>query len=76
MPISIDEFREPHFIKLLTRWPMSYDKKDRFINFAVADLRTYRGAEGFKQPGYNKDQNSTHIEKINLYTDDITLKPR
>ena len=75
MPISIDEFREPKLTRLLDRWPMSYNKKDRFIDF-TSDTRRYRGEEGFKQPGYNPNHNSTKIEKVKLDVDDIALKPR
>ncbi len=81
MPIDISEFREPKFVKYKTRYPMSYDKKDRFYKFDT-DPRGYRSSDitsprtgGFKQAGYNPNHNSTRVEKVNLYVDNITLKP-
>lgn len=80
MPIDISEFREPKFVKLKTRYPMSYDQKDRFYKFDT-NMRSYRSSDvtsregGFKQGGYNPNHNSTRVEKINLYRDNITLKP-
>lgn len=76
MPISIEEFREPSFIKHRTRYPLSEDKKDRFYKFET-NPRSYRG-EGitFPQAGYNPNHQSIRVEKINLTTDDYTLKPR
>ena len=75
MPIDISEFATPRFIKLQERWPMSYNQKDRFIDYS-ADTRRYRGEAGFPQPGYNPNHNSTKVEKIKLDVDDITLRPR
>ena len=76
MPIDISEFREPTLTKMQERWPMSADKKDRFIKFD-AYPRNYRGEGGtFPQAGYNPHHQSTAIEKINLESDDYTLKPR
>jgi hypothetical protein len=80
MPIDISEFREPKLSKLKGRYPMSYDKKDRFHNFET-NMRSYRNPDtnseegGFKQGGYNPNHNSTRIEKVNLFSDNITLKP-
>lgn len=80
MPISIEEYSQPKFIKLRDRYPMSYDKEDRFnevfpLNFAGR----YPGDEGreggWKQAGYNPNHQSTTIEKIRVRTDNITLKP-
>lgn len=75
MPISLEEFREPKFIKMKERWPLSDNQKDRFIDFTT-DTRRYRGEFGFKQPGYNPNHNSTKVEKVKLDVDNITLKPR
>lgn len=80
MPIDISEYATPKFIRLRDRYPMSYNKEDRFneinpMNFAGR----YQGDEGreggWKQAGYNPDHQSTRIEKIRVRSDDITLKP-
>ena len=71
MPISIEEYANPKWIKQRERYPLSYDKKDRYYNFA-SDLRGYRG--GLKLPGYNPSHNSITIERINLESDDISLR--
>jgi hypothetical protein len=76
MPIDISEFREPTFIKMQERYPLSTDKKDRFIKFDTYP-RNYRGVGGtFPQAGYNPHHQSTRVEKINLESDDYTLKSR
>ncbi len=74
MPISMDEFRSPSWTKLKDRYPMSYDKKDKFHKFET-DSRSFRDGE-FKQAGYNPNHDSTRVEKINTETDGITLKGR
>lgn len=76
MPISIEEYREPKWIRLRTRYTMAgiEDQKARFINYE-AYPRNYRGAD-IKRPGYNPNHQSTRVERINLRVDDLTLKPR
>lgn len=80
MPISIDEYATPSFIKYEERYPLSYDKEDRFNE--VNPLHTaarYPGTEGreggWKQPGYNPNHQTTTIEKIRVRSDDITIRP-
>lgn len=79
MPISIEEFKLPAFIKYQERYPYSYDKKDRYndvnpIVFAERSAR-YNQDGVVKQAGYNPHHQSTRVERINLRSDDITLKP-
>ncbi len=76
MPISIEEYREPSWIRDRVRYTMAglTDKKSRFIDTARYP-RNYRGGE-FKQAGYNVNHQSTRVERINMFSDDITLKPR
>lgn len=75
MPISIEEYATPKWIRLRTRYTIAgiEDQKARFINHSDYP-RNYRGGD-IKQPGYNPNHQSTRIEKINLRTDDLTLKP-
>lgn len=73
MPIPIEDFREPKFVRYKTRYPISEDKLDRFYKFET-NPRSYRGGE-FKQAGYNPNHQSVSVERVNLRSDDLTLKP-
>jgi len=75
MPISLEEFSEPKWIRLKTRYTIAgiEDKKVRFINYENYP-RNYRGGN-IKQPGYNPNHQSTRVERINLKSDSLTLKP-
>ena len=80
MPIDISEYATPKFIRLRDRYPMSYNKEDRFNEvFPLDNAARYQGDEGreggWKQAGYNPHHQSTRIEKIRVRSDDITLKP-
>ena len=80
MPITEDEYREPRLARYQERYPMSYDKNDRFTG-TIVNPKVFVGRSvsidgtGWKQPGYNPNHNSTSIEKINITTDNITLRP-
>ena len=80
MPISENEYREPQLIKYQERYPISYNKNDRFLD-TIVNPKVFVGrshsvdGSGWKQPGYNPNHNSTSIERINLTTDNITLRP-
>ncbi len=77
MPIDISEFSTPALTKLQQRYPMSYNKEDRFneINPTQCAGR-YQGSVGreggWKMAGYN---HSTRIETFKIRSDNITLKP-
>lgn len=76
MPISLEEYREPKWIKHRTRYTMAgiEDQKARFINYEDYP-RNYRGGD-IKRPGYNPNHQSTRVERINLKVDNLTLKSR
>jgi hypothetical protein len=80
MPVPIEEYSVPRFVRFQERYPMSYDKEDRYneINPRHAANR-YLGDEGregcWKQAGYNPNHQSTRVEKIRVRSEDITLKP-
>jgi len=78
MPISESEFIEPKLVRYKERYPMSYDKRDRYntINPRM-DMARHSGVRdsGWKQAGYNPNHQSTRIERIKLTNDDISLKP-
>jgi len=75
MPISLEEFSLPGWIRVRTRYTIAgiEDKKARFINYEDYP-RDYRGGD-IKRPGYNPHHQSTRIERINLKSDGLTLKP-
>jgi hypothetical protein len=80
MPISIEEFATPRLIRLEERYPMSYDKEDRFNEVCPRHHASrYQGDQGreggWKQAGYNPNHQTTTIERIRVRSDDITLKP-
>jgi hypothetical protein len=78
MPISEDEYREPSWIRYRKGYTIARDTNQRSRFMVFSDYpRSYRGEGGnIPEPGYNPHQQSTRVERINLYTDDITLKPR
>jgi hypothetical protein len=73
MPISMDAYRQPKWIRYREKQPFSVDKKDKFYKFET-NLRSFRGGD-FKQAGYNTNHDSTTVEKVNLKSDNYTLKP-
>lgn len=80
MPISIEAYKKPEFFRLEDRYPMSYEKEDRYNEICPRHFAgRYRGSEGreggWKQAGYNPNHQSTRIEQIRVRSDDITLKP-
>ena len=80
MPISIDQYATPKFTRLNDRYPISYNKEDRFNEICPRHFPgRYQGTEGreggWKQAGYNPNHQSTRVEKIRIRTDTITLKP-
>ncbi len=76
MPISIDAYREPAWIRDRVKYTIAglTDKKSRFMNFEQYP-RSHRGGV-FKQAGYNVNHQNIRVERINMLSDDITLKPR
>ncbi len=81
MPVPIEAYIEPRFIRYRERYPMSYNKSDRFLNTIAQghSVERYNGdidaRNGWKQAGYNANSNSTRVERINVRSDDISLKP-
>ena len=78
MPVSIEEYAKPSFVKHDTRYPLVPDKKARFNTVCPRDnMGRYNGDPdtGWKQPGYNPNHNSTRVEHINLTTDEVSIRP-
>ena len=75
MPISIEEYATPRFIKYRERYPWDLDKNYRYRNLTINPrhpVERYSGddrGQGWKNPGYNPDHDSTTTEKVNLNTD-------
>lgn len=74
MPISIDEFRFPRFIRHEQQNPFIEDRKAKFLDGSFNGLRRFHG-ESFPQPGYNSSANITSIRPINLDQDDLSFPP-
>lgn len=79
MPISIEEYATPKFFRQQERYPMSYNKEDRFNEINPRhNADRYPGDEGrdggWKQAGYNPNHQSTRVERVRVRSDDITLK--
>ncbi len=81
MPVPIEAYIEPRFIKHRGRHPMSYNKRDKFLNTIAQghSIERYHGdpnaRNGWKQAGYNSNSDSTRIERLNLRSEDISLRP-
>jgi len=79
MPVGENEYREPRFVKYQERYPMSYDKNERYTA-TVVNPRVFTGRSnsidgtGWKAPGYNPNHNSTTVERVNLTTDSPTFR--
>lgn len=80
MPISESEFRQPRLVKYQERYPMTYDKNARMTDTLVS-AHVYVGrsnsidGSGWKSPGYNVNNNSTTVERVNLTTENPSYKP-
>ena len=80
MPIPISAYAEPKFERIRERYPMSYDKEDRYNEICPRHFASrYPGNEGreggWKQPGYNPSHQTVTIERIRVRSDNITLRP-
>lgn len=72
MPTSIDSFGMPKWLKYKEKQPFVTDKKAKYYRF---DLNERGWRDGFLQPGYNPNHNSTKVERININKEGIRLKP-
>jgi hypothetical protein len=75
MPISLEEYRLPKFIKIKEEKPFSYNSSDKFYSTKDKEqYRRFRSENGdFLQQGYNPSHNVSMVKKININTDDYTL---
>lgn len=80
MPIAIEEYASPSFIRYQERYPLSYNKDDRYNEINPRHCVTrYQGNEGreggWKQAGYNPNHQTVSIEKIRVRSDNTQLRP-
>lgn len=80
MPIDISEYATPTFTRLRERYPMSYEKSDRYNEINPRHFaERYQGdvgrEGGWKAGGYNPNHQPNRVERINIRTDGFTLKP-
>ena len=80
MAIPIEDFREPQWVRYLTRYPLVEDRTMRYATIVRpgsfgARYNSDDPETGWKQAGYNPNDNSTRVQRINLTTDDYTLRP-
>jgi len=79
MPISESAFSKPTFTKYKERYPLSYDKKQRYTDTMVNPIGNQARSNssdgsGWKQPGYNVNHNSTRTETVNLTSESPQYK--
>lgn len=83
MPISINEYAEPRWIKMRERYPIVLDKNYRYRNLTINPrhpVERYAGDDrgiGWKNPGYNPNHDSIRTERVNTNTDttEQTFRP-
>ena len=76
MPISIEDFREPKFIRWQEKKPFSENVKDKFYELSDRP-RSYRSEDGsFPQEGYNPNLNQATPRKVNLAVESPALPSR
>ena len=75
MPISIDEYRFPKFVKYQQKNPFIEDSKAKFMDGTTYNgLRRFKG-DTFPQTGYNPAANSPTVKQVNLDKDEVVLPP-
>jgi len=80
MAIPIEDFREPQWVRYLTRYPLVEDRTMKYATIVTPRLYGPRfnsddPETGWKQEGYNPNSNSTRVQRISLTTEDYTLRP-
>lgn len=78
MPLSIEDFQVPKFVKQIERKPFGEDRKDKFYatdnNLVEDNSRRYRDGT-FPQQGYNVNDNKSEPSDQNINADEYTLRP-
>lgn len=79
MPLSIEDFKVPKFVKQAERKPFGEDTKDKFYATdntlkGIGNERRYRSGS-FPQQGYNVNDNKAVPSDININSDNYTVRP-
>ena len=76
MPVSIEEYATPRFIKERERYPWVIDKNYNYKNLTInprSNLDRHNAdrdrGDGWRAPGYNVNHNSIRTEVVNTGTD-------
>lgn len=76
MPVAIDEYMFPRWVKTEERYPWVSDRNHKYRNLTINPrhpVGRYNGnideGLGWKAPGYNVNHNSTAIERVNIGVD-------
>jgi len=77
VPLTIEDFKEPKFVKQAERKPFGENTKDKF--YATDDtnevLNSRRYKDGtFPQQGYNVNDNTNEPIKQNVNSDEFSLR--
>lgn len=68
---TIADYQTPRFIRYSEGWTLTRNTADRYMRFD--DARRYRN--GQPQPGYNAQNPSIQIERVDFNTDVVKLRP-
>lgn len=79
MPIPIEEFANPSFIRFRQGWTIARIPVERAKFSEIAwmeenDTRRYRTGE-WKRAGYNPNRQSIRTERVRIDNDTLTLDP-
>lgn len=79
MPIPIEEFANPEFIRYregytIARITGKQAKYSEILWMEENDTRRYRDGQ-WKRAGYNPNRQSTRVERVRIANDSLTLDP-
>lgn len=75
MALSMNDFRNPYFIRYNEGHTLTRDTHDRYIDYASEDMkRHFRGTT--PQPGYNANNPTTVLPRVRLDVDAVSLRTR
>lgn len=81
MPIDINEYANPIWVKYKEGYPWVDDRNYNFEHLTINPrmfVRRYQSSEeelGWKAPGYNPNHNSIRVERVIISRDIYSLKP-
>jgi len=69
---TLSDYQNPKFIPYKEGWTLTRVTDDRYMRFD--SIRSYRN--GQPQPGYNAQNPSTQVERVNFKADNVKLRPK